>query len=200
MAPRRTQLPISRSVDQLVVINGPLDGADYPIVRYATQIGGNGMCDIVVQHDAKAENTIARTVPVRRGYRIRRTGKGRVLVEGKGVGKWRSRTLRQRGVLQIGQTMLVLKLGEGGLSARRMGSLLETDPAWIGRRAFAVCRAGWQQALRWRTGRKWARRIRDNWLWVSVTVCVALYFFHPPFRQWVNWAGATVRQFIQSIL
>lgn len=133
--------------DVLEIVNGPEDGSEFPIVRSPVDLGNAPSCMVQARMDRSISGVLARATVVAEGYRIRRIGSGTLLVDGRRVGRIRSRILRNGGVLTAGDTEFMLITTTGGLASRSHGMPLENDAAWalrllLHRAALLIRRTG----------------------------------------------------------
>jgi len=135
--------------DMLEVLNGPEDGTEFPISRAPVIVGMDLDCDVNVRLDESIEPLHARLTAVPDGYRVRKIRGGRLLVGGKRAGVFRSRVLRDGGILQVGNTEFCLKCAPDGLAKRSRGLPAESDLFWTlrtgGTRLFGVLRRAFQR-------------------------------------------------------
>ncbi|MDX9973003.1 MAG: FHA domain-containing protein [FCB group bacterium] len=171
------------STDCLVVVNGPEDGTEFPIVRAPFEVGRASDCAACVTLDAAVRPQHARVWAVSDGYRVRRATHCAVYVDGKRAGRFRSRILREGGTLQVGHTLLALQCAPDGLAGRSHGLVLHSDTAcfahWCAGKAIEV--AGGAGG----TGIKLLRGLVRNKL-VLVALLGVLYLFWPAFHHTVN--------------
>lgn len=134
--------------DRFEVINGPEDGAEYPLTRVKMDLGSAQECAVQLRLDPKVRPRHALVSVVSGGYRIRRVEGTPVYVNGKRTGVVRSRIIRKGGVLQIGETELYLHCTEDGLASRSQGLVSDSDLGWILRLFFGHAAATLSRALR----------------------------------------------------
>jgi hypothetical protein len=138
--------------DSLVVINGPEDGTEFAIARTPVYVGRDPACVANVRLDASVGDIHSLLTVVSEGYRVRRMDSGATYVNGKRVGRVRSRILRSGDVLQVGDTLLTLECSPDGLASRSRGLVHESDFAWVlryvggGALRFLGRLAGWVAA------------------------------------------------------
>ncbi len=113
--------------DSLTVINGPEDGAEFPIVRTPVAIGQNPGCSVQIRLDRSVQPVHVSLNTVSSGYRIRSASNAPVHVNGKRAGKVRSRIARSGDVIRIGHTELVLECAPDGLAGRSRGISTDGD-------------------------------------------------------------------------
>jgi hypothetical protein len=140
-------MTLGRGSDVLEIVNGPEDGSEFPLVRSPVDLGNAPSCLVQPRMDRSVSGVLARATVVAEGYRIRRMGGGHLLVDGKRVGRIRSRILRNGGLLVLGDTEFVLITAVGGLASRSHGMPQESDAAWalrllVGRLTLLLRRMG----------------------------------------------------------
>ena len=132
--------------DMLEVINGPEDGTEFPISRAPVIVGLDLACDVHVRLDETIEEQHARLTAVSDGYRVRKIQGGRLAVDGKRTGVFRSRILRDGGILVVGNTEFCLRCGPNGLAKRSRGLPKESDFFWalrtMGARMLGLGKSG----------------------------------------------------------
>jgi hypothetical protein len=167
------------STDSLVVVNGPEDGAEFPIVRAPFDVGRDPCCTACITLDIAVQSRHARVWAVSEGYRVRRVTGSAVLVDGRRVGRFRSRILRPGGTVKVGHTLLALQCAQDGLASRSRGLVTQSDLVcflrWALRRGFGSLHrlpGVAMRLLRWAAGHKI----------LVVLALVALYVLYPPFR------------------
>jgi hypothetical protein len=170
--------------DCFVIVNGPEDGTEFPIVRTPFLIGNDSGCTVNIRLDKGVEAFHAHVSVVSDGYRVRRADHRPVLVNGKLVGALRSRIVRNGGMVQVGQTLIAVDCSPDGLARRSRGIVSESDFGWAIRTAATklIGTAQSVAAFLYRT----ARRILTSWLAVA-SILALCYLFWPAFRAWVNW-------------
>lgn len=128
--------------DMLEVINGPEDGTEYPIARAPVIVGMDIGCEVNVRLDESIDAFHARLTVVSDGYRVRKIRGGKLAVNGKRTGVFRSRILREGDILEVGNTELYLRCSPEGLAKRSRGLPTESDLFWtlktVGKRAFRL--------------------------------------------------------------
>jgi hypothetical protein len=169
--------------DCLIVVNGPEDGAEFPVVRAPFHIGRDSACGANLRLDIAVRPFHALVSVVSDGYRVRRTERAPVYVDGKRAGMIRSRLLRSGGTLQVGDTQLVLECAPDGLASRSHGLVHESDLAWFlrfaGRKALRIFTALLSLVMAI-GGRILGSRM------AIIAILVLMYFFVPPFHAVVN--------------
>lgn len=170
--------------DCFVIVNGPEDGTEFPIVRTPFLIGNDSGCTVNIRLDQSVQPFHAHVSVVSDGYRIRRADHRAVLVNGRAVGTVRSRIVRNGGMIQVGQTLIVVDCSPDGLARRSHGIVSESDFGWALRSAArkvsaAVRRAGMSVY-------RAVSRILTSWL-AMASILVLCYLFWPAFRAWVKW-------------
>jgi len=171
------------NTDSLMVVNGPEDGTEFPIVRAPFEVGRDPDCAACVTLDAAVRPQHARVWAVSDGYRVRRTTHCAVYVDGRRAGRFRSRILRPGGTLQVGHTLLTLQCAPDGLAGRSHGLVLQSD---------AACFLHWCAAKALGSGHSGARSVtgllkgfvRNKLLLAALLV--ALYIFWPACHNFVN--------------
>jgi hypothetical protein len=172
--------------DSFVIINGPEDGTEFPIVRAPFHIGSDATCPVQVRLDMDVDGVHALITVVSDGYRVRKTARKPVFVNDKHTGSLKSRIVRNGGTIQVGNTLIAVDCSPDGLARRSRGIVYESDLGW-------AVQTGFRNALR--LGRRlvififdFVRRIVTSWLTI-VSILVLLLIFWPSFRTWV-WAWA----------
>ncbi|MCC6488803.1 MAG: FHA domain-containing protein [Candidatus Hydrogenedentes bacterium] len=163
-----------------VIVNGPEDGTEFPIVRAPFHVGSDTSCPVQVRLDQDVSDLHALVTVVSDGYRVRSTGRGPVLVNGKRAGTLKSRIVRNGGMVQIGHTLLAVDCSPDGLARRSRGIVSESDLGW----------AAQEGALSlWRFVRRTAsfllemlRRLLTSWLAIA-SILFLLFLFWPAFQQ-----------------
>ena len=176
--------------DCFVVVNGPEDGTEFPVVRAPLAVGSDPSCAIHLRLDSTVLTTHAQLAAVTGGYRVRRVGAGPVLVDGKAVGAHRSLIVRHGGLVQIGDTLLQLVCAPDGLASRSRTAVAEGDVGWAMRQGFTGTSKGlwgFVTAVGWLIGRCLRRPL------VIVIVVVVLLLCWPQCRH-------TVVSFVRSLV
>ena len=175
--------------DAFVVVNGPEDGAEFPVVRAPFHIGFDPSCAVNIRLDTAVRGFGALVTAVSDGYRIRRTDRSPVYVNGKRAGAFRSRIVRSGGSIQIGHTLLCLECSADGLARRSHGIVSESDFGWAVQRVLVgIFRAG----VRLFGGvLRIVGRILTSWLAMAAIVFL-LYEFWPAFHGIVSSLFRTV--------
>lgn len=183
-------MSVASNPDRFEIINGPEDGTQFPVIRTPLDLGSDGRCPVNIQFDGKVEPLHARISVVEGGYRVRRCGGGTVQVDGKRVGRIRSRIIRHGGILTAGGTELCLQLAGHGLASRSYGINLESDSGWLVRTLVSQSRtvAGFILGALAR----FARRRPILTLCILAGVGGYLYYRQSaetlPVGQWIGWA------------
>lgn len=170
---------MSDYADAFVVVNGPEDGTEFPVVRAPVRIGRDPDCAIHLRLDNTVQNVHAQLGAVSDGYRVRRTTPALVLADNRRVGAVRSRILRDGSVLRVGHTLLMLKCAPDGLASRSHGIVTESDLAWAAAQSFKWGLAqlkGLLRAVGWML-----RKLLRNWK-IIVGLIVLAAILYPPFR------------------
>lgn len=124
-------MTVTSNPDRFEVINGPEDGTQFPVTRTPVDLGSDGQCLVHLRFDGKVDPVHARISVVEGGYRVRRCGRGAVLVDGRRTGRVRSRIVRHGGIVTVGGTELCLQLAGHGLASRSYGLTFESDSSWV---------------------------------------------------------------------
>lgn len=165
--------------DAFEVVNGPEDGAAFPLVRAPLHIGSDPLNAVHISLDDAVVANHALVTAVSDGYRVRRTGRAPVSVDGRSAGYVRSRVVRDRGVVRVGNTELMLETAPDGLARRSRGAVSQSDFA------FAVQQAGHFAVSAVRGAANLAAyalgQLLSHW-WLVLAVLVGLYFLWPAFR------------------
>lgn len=167
--------------DRFEIINGPEDGTEFPVTRAPFDIGGDPGCAVNAQMDEEVRMFHARVAVVSKGYCIRSLKGAPVWVNGKRVGRFRSRVARARDVVRVGRTEFMVHLAEGGLASRSYGLPMESDFRYALRslgRALAFLLGFFGRILT-------HRRIRFLVV-IAVLVGIAC-IVSPPFRAWFTY-------------
>lgn len=185
--------------DSFVIINGPEDGTEFPVVRAPFHIGSDSTCPVQIRLDMNVEELHALVTVVSDGYRVRRTSRSPVFVNGKRTGSLLSRIVRNGGTVQIGNTLLAVDCSPDGLARRSRGIVYESDLGW-------AIQAGARNTVRFARGiALWfldlGRRILASKLAI-VSILFLLLIFWPSFRiwvfQWLWYAYHTVANALRS--
>ncbi len=165
--------------DCFVVINGPEDGTEFPIVRAPFYVGRNPECAVNVRLDHAVRSFHALITVVSDGYRIRRNDAAPVYVDGKRAGMFWSRIARSGSRVQVGNTTLCVECVPEGLASRSYGMVTESDLGWaIQQTARGALKLG-AGVLRFFT--RVFGRLLGSWL-TAASAVVLLYFFWPRFH------------------
>ncbi len=190
-------MSLSTLVDRFEIVNGPEDGTEYPITRTPVDVGMDPQCAVNVRLDPKMASKHAHVTVVAEGYRVRALGTGKVWVNGKRTGTFRSRIVRNGGVLRTGVTELCLVTAADGLASRSRGLATESDLAWalnfLTRRFSLVFRVLWR-SLRYLSG-GWIRKVV-----IVVGFYALLAFFFPGFHDWTMYYLNTARWWFMNTL
>jgi len=116
--------------DLFEVLNGPEDGADFPLTQPRADLGSDPACAVLLRLDHDIRPRHARVTVVSEGYRIRSLERPGVLVDGRRAGLIRSRVARHGSVLRVGATELALVCAPDGLAGRSRGLPRESDLGW----------------------------------------------------------------------
>lgn len=125
------------SADAFIIINGPQDGAEFPIVDNEVKIGQESDCAVKIQLDRNVQSLHAIASATGEGYRIRAASGAPLMVNGKSVGRMKSRLLRAGEVLTVGYTDLVLEISPDGVSRRSKGVKVQSDLSYALRGGFS---------------------------------------------------------------
>jgi len=126
---------VSVGGDRFEIINGPEDGTECPIGRSPFDIGSDPGCAVAIRLDDSVKRFHARATTVAGGYRIRSIADGPVWVNNKRVGRIQSRIAREKDIVTVGRTEIMVRTSEGGLASRSRGLPTESDAAWTLREA-----------------------------------------------------------------
>ena len=152
-----------RRPDCLEVINGPEDGARFPVFRLPFFIGSAQRCDVILRLDDDIKPTHAKLSKAFGGYCVRRCGRAAVYVDGKQSGWLRTRIVRPGGVIQVGNTLLRLASSQEDVSRTVVKSVTSNTRV-----------ASWTERLNWFSPLfHFARR---HWI-LSVLGTFLLYYF-----------------------
>ena len=182
--------------DYFVVINGPEDGAEFPIARTPVYIGKDPQCAVNLRLDNGIEPYHARVTVVSDGYRVRSIGGAPLFADGKRVGSLFSHVLRDGEFLQAGNTLLALECAPDGLASRSHGMASESDIGWLLRQSgdFAARTTRW--TVRFSVNA--FREFTHHWKFFFLLGVVIAYLVYSPFRNGVNRLVGMAWQFIQS--
>ena len=172
--------------DCLIVVNGPEDGVELPIVRAPMHIGNDPLCAAHVSLDSGVRPMHALVTAVSDGYRVRRVSTGPVYVDGKPAGTLRSRVVRTGGTIQVGETLMILECAVDGLARRSRGLVTESDFGWAVQQVLHRSTKTVQGVLRFAA--RLVGRILSSWLAIAA-VLFLVYVFVPGVRAWVNGAA-----------
>lgn len=172
--------------DCFVIVNGPEDGAEFPLLRTPAHVGSDPGCQIVVRLDDDVAPRHALITAVPDGYRVRRLDTKPVLVDGKRAGALRSRVVRAGGTIRVGHTLLAVDCAPDGLARRSRGIMSENDLVWVIRegaaRSVELVQRGIHHLF------SLFGRLLGSWLALSGLFLLAFVFVRP-FRYWVLNAG-----------
>ena len=169
--------------DCFVVINGPEDGTEFPIVRAPFYVGCDASCAVNVRLDDGVRHFHALVSVVSDGYRIRRNDEAPVYVNGKRAGMLRSRIVRSGGRIQVGNTLLSVECAPDGLASRSHGIDTQGDLGWVATQiARGVFRLG---AGLVRLVTRVFGRLLGSWVGVGA-LFILLYATWPSFRYHVQ--------------
>lgn len=170
--------------DCFVVVNGPEDGTEFPVVRSPFHIGHDTGCTVTLRLDKGIEDFHALVSVVSDGYRIRKARDKAIYVNGYAAGTLRSRIVRDGGMVQVGQTLLILDCSPDGLARRTHGLPTDSDLVWAireaAKHAWSFLRSSAFAIIRL------VRRIVTSWT-AMIAIAFLVYVFWPPFRLTVNY-------------
>ena len=181
--------------DMLTVINGPEDGAEFSIVRAPFTIGGVDSCFINIRLDSGVFGIQAEGNAVEDGYSIRIMSDAPVYVNGKKVGRYRSKVLRAGQLLKVGATDLMLECAQGGLASRSKGIKPRGDGARLAKSLFfgGYARGAMILTRAYAFIRRLMWAILKRWQFATIAALVLGYFFVPGFRGVLeHWIGMGV--------
>lgn len=168
--------------DSFVIVNGPEDGTEFPVVRAPFHIGSDTGCAVQVRLDREVEDFHALVTVVSDGYRIRRMQGQSVLANGKRVGTLKSRIVRNGCVVQVGHTLIAVDCSPDGLARRSRGIVSEGDLGWAVQAVTAKC---WRMVRRVVAfGLGLVGRLLTSWLAIA-SILFLLFLFWPAFQYWV---------------
>lgn len=169
--------------DCFVVVNGPEDGTEFPVVRTPFYIGQDPSCAAHIRLDNTVQPFHALVTGVSEGYRVRSLNAAPVFVGGKRAGMLRSRTIRSSGYIQVGHTILAVECAPDGLANRSRGIVSESDFGWALRQgARALLTGAFRLA---RALIEVCTRLLTSWLTI-LAILILLYLLWPGFRFYVN--------------
>jgi len=169
--------------DRFIVVNGPEDGTEFPVIRAPFHIGSEPSCRVSIRLDSAVRPLHALATVVSDGYRLRRLDRTPLFVDGKRAGMLRSRIVRSGGTVQVGQTLLVVACAPDGLARRSRGIVTESDLAWFAKHLIGKLVAAVRGLLRWVLGL--FGRLITSWLAIG-SMLFLLYVFWSPLRWRVN--------------
>lgn len=118
------------SPDVLLIINGPQDGTEFPIVGQEVRIGQSHECAVDIQLDRNVSGFHGVATATGDGYKIRSASGSPLIVAGKRVGRMNSRLLKPGEVMRVGYTDMLLECSPDGMSRRSKGIKVPTDFGW----------------------------------------------------------------------
>lgn len=182
--------------DSFVIINGPEDGTEFPVVRAPFHVGSGTGCAVQVRLDRDVEDAHALVTVVSDGYRVRKIDRQPVFVNGKRVGTLKSRIVRNGGVLQVGHTLVAVECSPDGLARRSRGIVSESDFGW-------AVQAGATYTLklfRRLTGFALELVVRFLTSWLAVvSLLILLFLFWPAFHFWVlSWVRYLFHKVVEA--
>ena len=181
--------------DMLTVINGPEDGAEFSIVRAPFTIGGVDSCFINIRLDSGVFGIQAEGNAVEDGYSIRIMSNAPIYVNGKKVGRYRSKVLRAGQLLKVGATELMLECAQGGLASRSKGIKPKGDSARLAKSFLSAAfkRGNTLLPRVYAFIRRLLWAILKRWQFATIAALVLGYFFVPGFRGVLeHWYGVAV--------
>ncbi len=171
------------NTDRLVVIDGPEDGTQFPIVRTPLYAGSDAGCQANLRLDTAIHPYHAIVTAVSGGYRVRSAKGYPVYVNGKRAGIVRSRILRPGGELRVGHTTLTVDLAPDGLARRTRQALHDSDLGWAIRKFSTLLGKNtwsWAKGMGYTLG-----QAATNWKFIALAAGLG-YVFYPPFQRFVN--------------
>jgi len=185
--------------DRFEIVNGPEDGAEFPIAARTFSIGADPDCEAQIRLDSSVRPVHARASVTAGGYRIRRMAEAPVYVDGKRAGTLRSRVVRPGGYVQVGQTMLCLECAPEGIMSRSQGAVMENDLIWIVRHGSRSLYRTLRRLILWPILLGW--EVVGTKLG-ALAALFLLYMFWPWFHGWVDylasWGWAWAKYFIMQ--
>lgn len=188
---------LASHADCFLVINGPEDGTEFPVVRAPLAVGSDPSCALQIRLDSLVRREHAQLSAVADGYRVRSVGSAAVWVDNKRVGTTRSRIVRHGGALRVGNTLLCLECAPEGLASRSRGMVAESDFGWAVQRAVKTG-FGLLGRVTMFAGRV-LRRLASSWLAIGAMIFVAMVLW-PQFRHAVINLGYGVYYRILNLL
>jgi hypothetical protein len=170
--------------DCFIVVNGPEDGTEFPIVRAPFHIGCDPSCAVNIRLDDSVGELHALVTAVSDGYRVRRNDVGAVYVDGKRAGFFRSKIARAGSKIKVGQTLLCVECSPSGLASRSHGVVTQSDAAWALAQSARLTMLLLFGGLRFVT--RVFGRILGSWLAIA-SLGFLLYLSWPTFHNYVNW-------------
>lgn len=180
--------------DCFEAINGPEDGALFPVARLPFYIGSDPCCGLSLRLDKDVWAQHAHVSAAGGGYRIRSCHGAPVHVDGRRAGRLFSQIVKPGSVIQIANTCLRLECTPEGMAHHAANAVLDSDPIWILRQcARFFGRLGWFSG---RLGFRLIGRVLSGWLALAAAGLL-LYFCWPKVYPYIY---GTVTRLIQSIL
>ncbi len=183
--------------DCFVVVNGPEDGTEFPVVRVPFHIGHDSGCTVTLRLDRGIEDFHALVSVVSDGYRIRKARDKAIFVDGRPAGTLKSRIVRDGGMVQVGQTLLILDCSPDGLARRTRGIASDSDIVWAIHEGATHLWSFLKNAAS--TLFRIVRRIVTSWT-AMLALGVLLYIACRPFRMGLQYAFWWVWYRISDVL
>ncbi|MFP4502073.1 MAG: FHA domain-containing protein [Candidatus Hydrogenedentota bacterium] len=183
--------------DEFEVINGPEDGATHSVGRVPCWLGADPECTVQVGTDPLLRARHARITAASGGYRFRRVEGDDLFVNGRAVGKIRSRIAREGDVVRAGNTFFVLRCATEGLANRSRGIAPDSDLLFLFGKLMRWLRLCMHAS--WRL----VKRAFRNVLSIIITVLVILAllsFFLPQLRYTVTHYLYVIKDYAQGLL
>lgn len=168
--------------DSLTVINGPEDGAEFSLLRAPLAVGQDPSCVVQIRLDRLVQPIHAQVSTVPDGYRVRCSTGSPAFVNGRRVGRAKSRVIRNGDVLKIGHTELILDCAPDGLASRSRGIATDGDAVWLAKNAVTGVAGGILGAVHWLGGA--APPMLRSRKFVIVAAAAGLLMFWPEARYW----------------
>lgn len=179
--------------DEFEIINGPEDGAAYPVTRVPCHAGADPECMVHIATDPDVRRLHARITAASGGYRFR-LAEGELLeVNGRRAGRVVSRIARAGDVVRAGNTFFAVRCVSEGLANRSRGIAPDSDLTFALGLVLRRLRL-WSRML-WRVVRRLCGNLLS--LLISALALLALLsFFLPGLRYTVAYYLHVIRQYI----
>lgn len=124
--------------DRIIVVNGPEDGTEFPIVRSPFTAGSDMSCAVHLSLDAKIMGQHAEFSVAPNCYSVRTLNVGSpAYINDKSAGAIRVRTAKDGDIIRMGNTLFRLDCVPEGLAARSEGVAIPTGTRVLLKLVFA---------------------------------------------------------------